>query len=72
MDSFIAAARARAEAGIDRPASDLAYCTCGCVWNVEALKADGWAPDTCPDCGEPPVFVEKGDGSARPQRRETR
>jgi len=60
MDSYIAAARARAETGIDKPACDLAYCDCGTVWNMPAMASIGYDPDYCPDCGEPPVFIEKG------------
>jgi len=60
MNSYLSAARARAEAGIDRPVSDIAYCDCGCMWNIAAMEDMHFDADFCPDCGERPIFIEKG------------
>lgn len=41
------------------PAADLGYCTCGTVWNIEAMAAEGFTKGKCPDCGAPAVEIEK-------------
>jgi hypothetical protein len=40
------------------PAADLGYCTCGTVWNIEAMAQQKFVRGTCPDCGEHAVEIE--------------
>lgn len=42
-----------------RPVSDLGYCVCGTVWNIEAMAAQKFVRGTCPDCGEIAIGIEK-------------
>lgn len=59
MNAAIAVAKERAARG-ERPASDLGYCDCGNVWNIEYFNREtSYVNDTCPDCGAAPVYVEK-------------
>jgi hypothetical protein len=39
----------------DIPTTDMAYCACGGIWNVEGLRQL-----QCPDCGGRPAFVVAG------------
>ncbi len=44
-----------------RPYADLGYCTCGTVWNVEAVTNQNYKRGMCPDCGEDAAVIEKGE-----------
>ena len=54
------------------PASDLGYCLCGTVWNIEAMAKQNFVRGTCPDCGEKATAIEasaaptSGDRTAQP------
>jgi len=50
-----------ASPGYRPPASDLGYCLCGTVWNLDAIEAMGFLYGTCPDCGEDAVAIERSD-----------
>ena len=41
------------------PESDLGYCHCGTVWNLDAIAAMGFESNACPDCGSPPLEIER-------------
>ena len=59
MDIFEDLKQRKAEPGYQPPHADLGYCTCGTVWNIEAMAAENFAKGTCPDCGEPAAEIEK-------------
>jgi len=42
------------------PASDLGYCLCGTVWNIEEMAKLRFTHGACPDCGEMATAVERG------------
>jgi hypothetical protein len=56
-EELIEQARERA-VRCDRPANTLGYCGCCTVWNMVELGED------CPDCGEPPMHVERGQNES--------
>ena len=47
-----------------QPHADLGYCTCGTVWNIEAMAEQNYKRGMCPDCGENAVVIEKGKSDA--------
>lgn len=51
-------ARKKSSPDYGPPAADLGYCTCGTVWNIEAMAAEKFVRGTCPDCGEDAVEIE--------------
>lgn len=53
------------------PASDLGYCTCGTVWNIEAFAERNYKRGMCPDCGEDAAAVERASPSPIEERSDT-
>lgn len=46
-----------------QPHADLGYCTCGTVWNIEALADQNYKRGMCPECGKDAAVIEKGKSS---------